>query len=408
MSHHRMYARHSLSTLTSPSCPASPAFHSTCDSTTFSARSRSELVLHGTPVQVVSHRAWNASPKPQPYSPPPRSPQLSPQSPSPHMPSPMQLPPPPSLLSLPPSSFQQSCPSPPPSDPSHESLSSLHQQLSSDDSCSLSSSEHSSSSPPPSPNNFFIHNGYRYDGDVFELRPPQERSIGSRPQRVLEHKPLLLANRQTFNRVYSEGTYNARPSSLRQPAPRARRKQTTHLHITDGTQMNARKVTRPPSVRPPAVQVHGSSHNFAECIAAVKQNASANGDDKLKGLLAYSAVPVTRQSGTPPPAFLPSTSVMAAAAPLSMRTHERENLRPLSGLDKRGRSYTSFAAHSVYDDTQEHNSASASAVLRAPKVQHSSSARSSKFGSGGVKGGWFREKEREREKRPSFWKLLSR
>ncbi len=64
--------------------------------------------------------------------------------------------------------------------------------------------------------NFFVHNGYRYDGDVFELRPPQERSIASRPERVLPHKPAVLNHRQVFNRVYSEGTYNNRPSSLRQ------------------------------------------------------------------------------------------------------------------------------------------------------------------------------------------------
>lgn len=64
--------------------------------------------------------------------------------------------------------------------------------------------------------NYFVHNGYRYDGDVFELRPPQERSIGSRPGRILEHKPAVLNHRQVFNRVYSEGTYNNRPSSLRQ------------------------------------------------------------------------------------------------------------------------------------------------------------------------------------------------
>lgn len=64
--------------------------------------------------------------------------------------------------------------------------------------------------------NYFVHNGYRYDGDIFELRPPQERSIGSRPERILEHKPAVLNHRQIFNRVYSEGTYNNRPSSLRQ------------------------------------------------------------------------------------------------------------------------------------------------------------------------------------------------
>lgn len=68
---------------------------------------------------------------------------------------------------------------------------------------------------PATPLNYFIHNGWKYDGDVYELRPPQERSIASRPERVLEHKPAPLPHRQTFNRVYSEGTYNTRPSSLR-------------------------------------------------------------------------------------------------------------------------------------------------------------------------------------------------
>lgn len=68
---------------------------------------------------------------------------------------------------------------------------------------------------PATPLNYFIHNGLRYDGDVYQLRPPQERSIASRPERILEHKPAPLAHRQVFNRVYSEGTYNARPSSLR-------------------------------------------------------------------------------------------------------------------------------------------------------------------------------------------------
>lgn len=69
---------------------------------------------------------------------------------------------------------------------------------------------------PATPLNYFVHNGLRYDGDVYELRPPQERSIASRPERILEHKPAPLSHRQIFNRVYSEGTFNARPSSLRQ------------------------------------------------------------------------------------------------------------------------------------------------------------------------------------------------
>lgn len=63
--------------------------------------------------------------------------------------------------------------------------------------------------------NYFIHNGLRYDGDLFELRGPEERSISSRPNRVLEHVPGLLLHRQAFNRVYSEATYSMRPASLR-------------------------------------------------------------------------------------------------------------------------------------------------------------------------------------------------
>lgn len=73
------------------------------------------------------------------------------------------------------------------------------------------------SSPPcsPPPLNFFVHNGYRYDGDVFVLRGPHERTAATRPERILEHKPKLVDTRQTFHRVYSEATYNARPNSLR-------------------------------------------------------------------------------------------------------------------------------------------------------------------------------------------------
>lgn len=81
--------------------------------------------------------------------------------------------------------------------------------------------------------NYFVHNGYRYDGDVFELRPPQERSIASRPERVLEHKPAVLNHRQVFNRVYSEGTYNNRPSSLRQMRLSARLSAASWASISD-------------------------------------------------------------------------------------------------------------------------------------------------------------------------------
>lgn len=81
--------------------------------------------------------------------------------------------------------------------------------------------------------NFFVHNGYRYDGDVFELRPPQERSIASRPERVLPHKPAVLNHRQVFNRVYSEGTYNNRPSSLRQLRLSARLSAASWASVSD-------------------------------------------------------------------------------------------------------------------------------------------------------------------------------
>jgi hypothetical protein len=62
--------------------------------------------------------------------------------------------------------------------------------------------------------NYFVHNGLRYDGDFFELRPPSERTASTLPTRVLEHTPGLLTHRQAFNRVYSEATFSMRPASL--------------------------------------------------------------------------------------------------------------------------------------------------------------------------------------------------
>lgn len=87
--------------------------------------------------------------------------------------------------------------------------------------------------------NYFVHNGYRYDGDIFELRPPQERSIASRPERVIEHKPPILSHRQAFNRVYSEGTYNNRPSSLRQLRLSARLSASSWASLSDMVAENA-------------------------------------------------------------------------------------------------------------------------------------------------------------------------
>jgi hypothetical protein len=91
---------------------------------------------------------------------------------------------------------------------------------------SLTSSPWEQQSPPLStpteeydPHNCFVHNGLRYDGDIFELRPPGERTIASRPNRVLEHVPALLNHRQAFNRIYSEATYSMRPASLRARPP---------------------------------------------------------------------------------------------------------------------------------------------------------------------------------------------
>lgn len=78
-----------------------------------------------------------------------------------------------------------------------------------------SSDEHIDEDAWYAPRNYFIHNGMRYDGDLFQLRGPEERSISSRPNRVLEHVPGLLPHRQAFNRVYSEATYSMRPASLR-------------------------------------------------------------------------------------------------------------------------------------------------------------------------------------------------
>jgi hypothetical protein len=91
---------------------------------------------------------------------------------------------------------------------------------------SLTSSPAEQQSPPLTtpveeydPHNCFVHNGLRYDGDVFELRPPAERTMASRPNRVLEHVPALLNHRQAFNRIYSEATYSMRPASLRARPP---------------------------------------------------------------------------------------------------------------------------------------------------------------------------------------------
>ena len=248
--------------------------------------------------------------------------------------------------------------------------------------------------PPPSspqpPQTFFIHNGYRYDGDVFELRPPQERSIASRPERILEHKPALLPHRQQFNRVYSEGTYNARPSSLRQMANRSSSRfstellklqpsETPHLDLP-GCEPLPLPVTRPPSIRPSSDvrPLHTrnqpdsptSAESFCQSIHRARLEASITGDTKLQGLLAYSAVPVTRIAGDPPaPHITKAHCVVAPHTTLETSSSASldENRYP-GAREKRGRSYTSFANSTPYVKT----------------------------------------KPKEKERRPSIWKMFTR
>lgn len=213
--------------------------------------------------------------------------------------------------------------------------------------------------------NYFVHNGYRYDGDIFQLRPPQERSIASRPERILEHKPPLLNNRQVFNRVYSEGTYNSRPLSLRQPARNSGRYSTSSLASSEDTdqppaspmhiqplQIDAagipapppRPVTRPGSIRPPASS--SSPGRFCRTIEAVRLSATeGKAHHNLHGSLAYSQVPVTRISGGKPELLSSSgANVVTTRGVVEVRKGDsgekrgEENLQPVK--ERRGKSYT--------------------------------------------------------------------
>lgn len=230
--------------------------------------------------------------------------------------------------------------------------------------------------------NYFVHNGYRYDGDIFELRPPQERSIASRPERVLEHKPPLLSNRQTFNRVYSEGTYNARPSSLRQPRRSSSRFSISSLASNDDlpstaqidtpeTQVPALPVTRPPSLRPSAATPL-SPHGLCRTIEEVRQSTNdGRCNQNLYGLLAYSSTPITRISGEKPD-LLSSKCTNVCSLPRETGQRKRqnsikkketpvevyagpsdphdENSHPHVIREKRGRSYTSFVKSTPYSN----------------------------------------------------------
>lgn len=238
----------------------------------------------------------------------------------------------------------------------------------------LSDDDEPESTGSLSAQNFFIHNGYRYDGDVYELRPPQERSIASRPQRILEHKPALLPNRQIFNRVYSEGTYNARPSSLRQPSNRSSARLSAGYASSEqaddedsanmanklnldlpGCEPVPLPVTRPGSVRP-AAPLSDTREALCDTIERVRQSAHATGDHKLQGLLAYSAVPVTRITGykPTPPVASRSESKSVSLDPQGFATVGvdefggcDENVVPQI-REKRGRSYASFAKSTPY------------------------------------------------------------
>lgn len=243
--------------------------------------------------------------------------------------------------------------------------------------------------------NFFVHNGYRYDGRLFKLRGPQERSQNSQPRRILQHTPAMLNLKQDFHRVYSEATYNTRPSSLRELRLSARLSGMSWASVSE--MLNAYDNPSGPASPPPPPSTSALPPNPTSTMARVSllvENDLVTKEQAARIRVASSSAPPAR-----------------ARAPRAVLHIGNENAPPSSisaaTSGTKGHSYAKQHGRKLAHAAQTSTSTTAQVPVRKKKKPKSGDAKRSTSGTSSSSGSGVDEQRKKRQKSSNSSSTLS-